>query len=451
LDVIWHMSPKIGLVSRRSFLSGLLATAALPAWAQSIPSNPDVVVIGAGSAGLSAARALIAEGKSVVVVEGAGRIGGRAYTESDTFGIPYDHGCSWVMGATDLPYTTMAKAWNFNLLNHESAGRALFVGDRRATAAERQKSHRAWSQIENALSRAGQNGLDVPASSVIPADLDFAGIPQTWLGPMDWAVDFEDLSTMDLWEYGDIGSEYMIKEGYGTLVARMGSGLPVKLNTPATRIDWSGNGVSVETPAGTIRAKACIVTVSTGVLGAGSIEFSPALPGWKRQAIDKLPMGLLAKVTLQFDGEQFGLLPNDWLTYWVPKEMPAEACFFLTWPFGFNIMVGFIGGVFGWRLSAAGSDAAVDFALGEVVKMVGGKARDHFIKGHLTGWAENPWTEGAYAAAAPGHFGARADLAKPLGDRLFFAGEAVAVPYMQLCSGAYTSGETVARDVARIV
>ncbi len=187
------------------------------------------------------------------------------------------------------------------------------------------------------------------------------------------------------------------------------------------------------------------------MLGAGSIAFSPALPGWKRQAIDKLPMGLLATVTLQFDGEQFGLLPNDWLTYWVPREMPAEACFFLTWPFGFNIMVGFIGGAFGWQLSAAGSDAAVDFALGEVVKMVGGKARDHFIRGHLTGWAENPWTCGAYAAPIPGHYGARAELAKPLGDRLFFAGEAVAVPYVQLCSGAYTSGETVARDVARIV
>ncbi len=65
-------------ISRRSILSGLLATAALPVWAQTVPANPDVVVIGAGSAGLSAARTLIAHGKSVVVVEGADRIGGRA-------------------------------------------------------------------------------------------------------------------------------------------------------------------------------------------------------------------------------------------------------------------------------------------------------------------------------------------------------------------------------------
>ena len=434
-------------VSRRSVLSGLLASAALPAWAQFIPSNPDVVIIGAGSAGLSAARTLISEGKSVVVVEGAGRIGGRAYTESDTFGVPFDHGCSWVMGPGDLPYVEMARDWGFTLLDHNGAGEALYVGDRRATSAERRKNNAAWTQIESAVNRAGREGLDVPASTVIPADMDFAGIPQTWMGAMDWAVDFVDLSTMDVWAYGDTGSNYMIKEGYGTLVARMGAGLPVQLNTPATRVDWSGDGVLVETPTGMIRAKACIVTVSTGVLRAGSIKFTPELPHWKQQALGNLPMGLLAKVTLQFDGERFGFTPNKWLTYWVPNEMPAEACYFLTFPFGFNIMIGFIGGQFGWQLSAEGMGAAVDFALSEVVKMVGSKARDHFVRGHLTGWAGNPWTYGAYAAATPGHYSARAELSKSIGDRVFFAGEAVAMPYVQLCGGAYLSGEAVAREV----
>ena len=435
-------------LSRRSVLTGLLASAALPAGARTLPSNPDVVIIGAGSAGLSAARTLIAEGKSVVVVEAAGRIGGRAYTESRTFGVPFDHGCSWVMGPGDLPYVSMARDWGFTLHDHSGAGEALYVGNRRATGTERQKNSAAWAQIDSAVTKAGRDGLDVSASTVVPADLDFAGVVQTWMGPMDWAVDFKDLSTMDAWAYGDIGANYMIKEGYGTLVARMGAGLPVQLNTPARQVDWSGQGVSVETSAGTIRAKACIVTVSTGVLGAGSIEFTPELPDWKQQAIGNLPMGLLAKVTLQFDSERFGLVPNSWLTYWVPNEMPAEACFFLAFPFGFNVMIGFIGGQFGWQLSGEGRKAAVDFALSEVVKMVGSKARDRFVKGHLTGWAENPWTRGAYAAAKPGHYGARAELAKPLGNRVFFAGEAVAVPYVQLCGGAYLSGEAVARDVA---
>ena len=79
-----------GLLSRRSFLGSLLATTVLPVSAQSIPSNPDVVVIGAGSAGLSAARTLIELGKTVVMVEAAGRMGGRAYTENSAFGFPVD-------------------------------------------------------------------------------------------------------------------------------------------------------------------------------------------------------------------------------------------------------------------------------------------------------------------------------------------------------------------------
>ena len=130
----------VSSVSRRSILSGILATTVLPTWAQTIPANPDVVVIGAGSAGLSAARALIAAGKSVVVVEGADRIGGRAYTENHTFGVPFDHGCSWVMGPSDLPYVQMARDWNFELLSHGGAGEALYVGGHRATSTERRPS-----------------------------------------------------------------------------------------------------------------------------------------------------------------------------------------------------------------------------------------------------------------------------------------------------------------------
>jgi len=440
-----------GSISRRSFLTGLLATAALPTWAQSIPSNPDVVIIGAGSAGLSAARALIAAGKSVVVVEAADRIGGRAFTESNTFGVPFDHGCSWIMGGANLPYVKMAQDWNFDLLGHSGAGETLFVDGERASGAEEDAYYKAYSRVESMISTAGIKGQDVAASTVIQTDMPFVGSAQTWIGPMDFAVDLKDLSTMDYYRYGAIRSNYMVRQGYGTVVARMGENLPVQLNAPASRIDWSGNGVSVETPKGKIHAKACIVTVSTGVLNAGLIEFSPQLLKWKADAIDNLPMGLLSKIALQFDGEKFGLAPNQWLTYKLPNEMPAEACFFLTWPFNFNLMVGFIGGQFGWQLTAKGQEAAIDFALGEVVKMLGSDARKHFVKGYLTQWSHNPWTQGAYAAARPGHYAARAQLARPLGERLFFAGEALAAPYYQLCAGAYTSGENVARDVVAAI
>lgn len=437
-------------LTRRGFIGGALSMSALPALAQSVPREPDVIVIGAGSAGLAAARTLIGAGRSVVVVEAAGRIGGRAWTESDTFGVPFDHGCSWITAANGNPYLAQARRAGFDLLDHSAPGEAFFVGGRRANASERRTYDRSWTTVQAALSRAGRDGLDVAASSVIPGDLKYSAVSQSWIGPMDWGVDFDDLSTKDFYEAADAEPNYMVRQGHGALVARLGEGLPVRLATPATRVDWSGQGVSVETPAGTLRARACIVTVSTGVLGAGAIRFDPPLPARKLEAIDNLPMGLLAKIALQFDGDRLGLAANHWLSYVVPDTVPAQACYFLTWPFDFDIMIGFVGGAFGWQLSEAGSEAAVDFALGEVVKAVGSGARRHFVKGHLTGWAGNPLTRGAYAAARPGHYGARAILAEPVGDRVFFAGEAVAGAYVALCGGAYLSGETVARKVAAL-
>ena len=437
-------------LTRRQVLTGSLASLTLPAWAQTLPSNPDVVVIGAGAAGLTAAQELVSRGKSVIVIEAAGRIGGRAYAESSTFGVPFDHGCSWIT-ASNNPYEKLAKEEGFTLHGHVSPGEALFVGNRRATPKERRKYDSAYGRILSAMESAGQNGLDVPASSVIPNDIDFSGVCQTWIGAMDFGVDFQDLSTRDAWHSAAANPNYMVKEGHGAVVAKQAEGLPVKLNTPATAIDWNGNGVTVETASGTIAAKACIVTVSTGVLGSGAIRFTPNLPDWKSDAIGNLPMGLLAKIPLQFNGERFGLRPNDWLTYWIDNKVPAEACYFLTWPFDFDLMIGFIGGKFGWELSAAGQDAAVDFALGELVKMLGSNARKHFVKGHLTDWASNQWTRGAYAAARPGFHEAREALSRPLAEKLYFAGEALAGEYVALCGGAAMSGRKVAREAAKAI
>ena len=437
--------------SRRQFLGSSLAFLTLPVWAQSVPTNPDVIIVGAGSAGLAAARTLITAGKSVVIVEAASRVGGRAFTESSTFGVPFDHGCSWIASGNLNPYTKLAKDWGFELHNQSTASEALYVVDRRATAKESRQYDREWSATLRALKEAGKAGLDVAASTVIPEDREFVGVSQTWIGAMDWGVDFKDLSTQDNFNAADSAPNYMVKQGHGLLVKKLGEGMPVQLRTPATKITWGGNGVSVDTPSGSISAKACIVTVSTGVLGSDTIKFNPTLPAWKREAIDNVPMGLLAKIALQFDQERFGLHRNNWLAYWVPEKMPAEACYFLTWPFDFDIMIGFVGGEFAWELSAAGGGVAVEFALDELVKILGSDVRKYFVKGIMTGWAGNALTLGAYAAAKPGYHHARDTLAQPVDDRLFFAGEAMAGELITLCGGAYLSGQSTAEQVIKTI
>ncbi|WP_333834613.1 flavin monoamine oxidase family protein [Rubrimonas sp.] len=417
----------------------LAATAPARAPARPMPTDPDVAIIGAGSAGIAAARRLMAAGRSVVVIEAADRIGGRAFTESATFGVPYDHGCAWLQGPRDLPHMAVARDLGFAVVDHANAGEAFFIDGARADRSEQARLDRTTAAIHAAAARAG----DVSVASVIPQDLPRSAEAQTWLANA-YAVDMADCSTADMAAYGDYEVDCLIREGLGALVAHLGRDLPVKLGAAARVVDWSGQGVRVETTAGTVAARACVVTVSTGVLGSGAIRFKPDLPPAQAQAAADVPMGLLTKIALQFDGARFGLRENDWLSYALPPEIPARACYFVTFPAGLDLAVGFVGGAFAWDLAAAGADAAIDFALGEFVGAVGSEARRHFVKGHMTDWHANPLTLGAYAAARPGRHAARAALAAPLGDRVFFAGEALAVPLAALCSGAHLSGEAAA-------
>ena len=434
---------------RRSFLaltaSSVIASSS--AVRAVVPSNPDVVVVGAGASGLAAARILMAKDLSVAVVEANDRIGGRAWTESETFGVPFDHGCSWVQTTKVDMFLEAARSYGFGVLQHDGAGETLYVGDREATEAEYGQYWRAYAGLEGAIGAAARRGDDVAASTVIP-EMPFAATAESWM-TMGMSVDFDNLSTSDWWSGAVAAPRYIVKEGFGALVARLGADVPVMLSTSVSKIAHTDDGITVTTSAGDIRATACIVTVSTGVLNAGTIAFDPVLPDAKQQAITDLPMGLLAKVALQFDDTRFGFRPNEWLSYRVPEETPGKASFFLTWPFGQNLMIGFVGGDFAWQLTQAGTDAAVDFVLGEVEAMVGSKARERFVKGTLTQWGNDPLTLGAYAALRPGASGARAVLARPLDDRLFFAGEAAAGPYYATCGGAWRSGELTARDVIR--
>ncbi|MCK0096745.1 FAD-dependent oxidoreductase [Yoonia sp. F2084L] len=417
-----------------------------------LPTNPDVVVIGAGSAGLGAARRLLKGGKSVMVLEAANRVGGRAWTQSESFGVPVDMGASWVSGANKNPYAKIARKSGFKLIEHTHAQTDLFRMDgSRANAQDYKDYAKNAKALQKSMNRAGKKGRDVPASEVTPNDLPWMGAIQSWLGPMDYGVDFDEISTLDDWQGKSDQPSYFVREGLGSVVATRAEGLPIKLNTTVTHIDWSGTGVRIETNNGTIAAKVCVITVSTGVLATGKMRFTPDLPASKIEAAHNLPMGLLVKVPMMFDGARLGLGENNWVTYQVPNEIPTKACYFIAWPCGHDYLFGNIGGKLGWDLSREHSDVTVDFAMEELVKLVGSDARKHFIKGFRTDWANDENTLGAYAAVKPGHVGVRKTLGAPVGDRLFFAGEAMDGGYPALVSGAYTSGKRAARKICKVI
>ncbi|MEM6340083.1 MAG: FAD-dependent oxidoreductase, partial [Pseudomonadota bacterium] len=214
------------LVSRRAVLAGLTASAATPLFAQSLPTNPDVVIVGAGSAGLAAGRTLRDAGVSFVMVEASDRVGGRAYTESSTLGQPVDHGCSWIQGAPNNPYARIGKIKNFTLVDHSNPGFHLYNLDGKpAGGTDWEEFGSAWSRATEAMSKAGRANEDVSIASVIP-DMPYAALVKSDLA-LSYGMDTENISTKEWWSGAEADPQYIVKEGLGSIVALLAEGLPI--------------------------------------------------------------------------------------------------------------------------------------------------------------------------------------------------------------------------------
>jgi monoamine oxidase len=406
-------------------------------------TETDVVVVGAGAAGLAAAKALAAEGVGLVVIEAMGRTGGRAFTSSRDFGVPFDVGCAWLHAADRNPFLADAQAAGWTLQRHIMGVDHLYFGDRKASVEELAALGDAEADLRAAIE--AHDGPDDRLASLVRAThLDDA--VSTFSGPMDFGKDDDEISIADIRTAEDLDPNYLTREGFGALVSHWGRDVPVTLACPARRIRWDGPGVQVDTDRGTIRARAAIVTVSTGVLAFDGVRFTPELPDDHAKAVFDLPMGLLTKVPIRVTGTRIGLEPFDDV---LVVGRARHDLYLLCFPFELDLIVGFVGGDFAWEMEAAGAAAAVDFVTGRLEGVFGSDIRKHLGYGTMTNWAAEPWVRGAYAVASPGESAARRVLAEPIAERVWFAGEALAGGLIQTAGGARLSGEAVARSVAR--
>lgn len=401
----------------------------------------DIVIIGAGAAGLAAARRLQDEGASFRLLEAKARIGGRAITDTATLGAPIDLGAHWLHSPALNPLTPLADRYGF----HVKQGAEDFRVARDGAILSGTEHDSCLDYVEHCfdkIARVGEGDHDCPVSDLFPFrgkwhDLFEASVvaKQGVLPRQSSALDFARY----VWE----GDDWPVLDGFGALIARHAQGIPVGLETPATRISWGGKpGVSVETPRGTIEARAAIVSVSTGVLTSDIIRFDPSLPAWKRDAIADLPMGSCNKVAFGFTRNPFGDLDTVML---MPDLGPDQSVEFVLREGGRNTVTAMINGPFAKALAAQGARATADYALTQLAAIFGNDVRacvtDRLV---FADWDHDPWIAGCYAAAKPGRFAARAELARPIENRLFFAGEAAHDRYMGDVHGAHLSGEAAA-------
>ncbi len=232
-------------------------------------------MIGAGAAGIAAARRIMAANRKVIVIEATGQVGGRCLTDTTTFDVPFDRGARWLHNPDTNPMIRLARGAGLDI-SVAPFGRKIRVGRRNARAGETEEFLAALVRANRAIDEASRGNADASCASVLPKDLgDWAATAEFVLGANATGKDLKDVSVMDKARAGDRNGVIGCRQGLGTLIAKLGEQVPLALSTPASRIAWSGRDVAVETPAGRIAARAAVITVSSDVLASGNIRFQP--------------------------------------------------------------------------------------------------------------------------------------------------------------------------------
>jgi monoamine oxidase len=402
-----------------------------------------ILIVGAGVTGLAAAAALRRSGHKVTLLEAAPRIGGRAHTT--LIGAhAFDHGATWLHDADRNPLATLAAKLGETLLDADAVRRRrVLVDGRPATEAELRHRLDTWEKVDALASAAV---ADIPYAQAIAAMRHdpWTATIEAWEACQIAAADPRDFGVHD-WKLNALeGRNLALPHGIGAFVRdRMGPRAgAVELSTPVSEIDWRGP-ILAETPRGTIRAEACIVTVSTAALGR--IRFTPALP----VSTEGLPIGLLTKIAFRATGaDRLDLAPDESVSQRVaPGEAPLSL---MAWPRGADHVSVFLGGPAAWALSEEGPAATVDFVRARLRSWFGARADTALGDPVWTDWSRDPHHLGSYAYARPGHLQDRARLGAPLLDgRLVIAGEACRMDGLAgTVAGAYLDGERAAATVA---
>ncbi|HYS91060.1 MAG TPA: NAD(P)/FAD-dependent oxidoreductase [Bradyrhizobium sp.] len=406
----------------------------------SLPSEVDIAIIGAGAAGLGAARALENSGLSAIVLEARERVGGRAHTIMAAPDITFDLGCGWLHSADRNSFVKIAERLNFEIDKTRPPWREQSL-DAGFPLKERADFIEALDGFYDRAEEAAKSGRDSAASSYLE--------PGNRWNPMIDAIstyvngcELDRVSILDMDAYEDTEINWRVRRGYGALMTAYAAPIPLALDCNVTLVDHSGKRVRVETSQGTLTAGKVIVTVPTNLIADESIRFHPALPG-KVAAARGLPLGLADKVMLALD--QPDALPKDGNLRGATMRT-AMGGFHLR-PFGQPCIEGFFGGRFAQELEDAGDGALAARAIDEIVALLGSDFRRKLKPLSESRWAHDPFARGSYSHALPGHAGDRAVLAAPVDNRLFFAGEATSPNFFSTAHGARDSGERAAGEV----
>lgn len=415
----------------------------------------DVAIIGAGAAGIGAGRALTAASRTFFILESRDRIGGRCACDNTLAdGLAFDLGGQWFHQVTPDPLGGGTTNPLFDIALEK--GHKPILDDGPRLLYPRPPVNILDTEAPLTLAEAGAAAFaagaaaalgQAPDISFAQATAEFKNEPYYDLvtGLLIPGSDLNRLSCEDFVPLGFTGSpvviptvdNFLIEEGFGNFLATLAKGLPIRLSTHVSRIEWGGAGVTLTTSTGTIRANQVIITIPAGVLNANGVEFAPALPARFRTALAGVEMTKAEKIALLYDHDVFDVEePN---TFAIPQDAQAPHCFVQVRAWNRrNYCIVICGGPEVPRLNL------VDYATGIVERMYPAATRARLSKAVASGWSNDPLAQGAFSYVTPGNQSAREIMAEPIGGRLYFAGEHVSVANHSSIHGAYISGQEAA-------
>lgn len=399
--------------------------------------DTEIAIIGGGAAGIAAGRRLREAGVDCLIVEARSRLGGRAFTVEGPSGAALDLGCGWLHSADRNPWVDIVEAEGFTIDKTSPPwSRPSLPGVFKP--GEQDEFNEAMAAFFERLSAAVAKGKDMPASDLLEPGNRWNNLI-TAVGTYISGTELRNMSALDFELYDDTEVNWRVKEGYGTAIAAHGKNVPVIFDSPVTRIDHSGKRVKIVTAKGDIMADNVIITLPTNVLAERADFFAPTLPE-KTRAASRLPLGLADKIFLLLDrAEEFE--PGGRL--FGSTERSGTGTYHMR-PFARPLIECFYAGQCARDLEAGGERAFFNFAVKELTSHLGSDFAKRVKPSLVHLWGKDPYAQGSYSYAVPGAAYERAMLARPVDERLFFAGEACSTHDFSTAHGAYLTGVAAA-------
>lgn len=439
-------------------------------------ASKSTIIVGAGAAGLAAARDLSRAGGEIVVLEARDRIGGRVYTVRDPeSSVPIELGAEFVHGKSPALWQ-IANAAHLRL--YEVSGRHCYFDEGKLS-----KSPDFWKQIESLMDQMKSSSADQSVRDFLeglPDDEETARAKAMVTRYVEGfqAAEIDRIGVRGLVVFNEASdsidgdASFRFENGYDSLMQALRAeaesyGARFHLNTIVKKIHWASDEVRVNSePAAEYSAASVIVTVPLSILQRGSSDgvvfFVPDLPASKQVAISRLVMGNVLKINLRFR-ERFWEDAKLWDEK-AERVNFKDAGFFHypqtllpTWwtqlPIRAPLLVGWAGGPGADRLRSLGASAILDQAiesLALIFNIPANEVRAQLQASYIHDWHDDPFSRGAYSYLPVNGLEDQQVLSEPLDNKLFFAGEATSVGHIGTVHGAIQSGQRAAQEILKI-